>query len=577
MWHPRINNHPPVATRTRIGHRFYLDPSLPAWIGAGLFLTVLVVVPLWWLLTTSLRGDSGLTLVYYQQIFSDRALIRAVRNSVLIAFWASLLATLVGSIMGWLVSRTDMPLKRTYRALVLASFVTPPFVGAFAWTMLAGPNAGWFNHVYRYLTGSEGYLVNIYSLEGVIFVIFLYSYPYAFTMITNALELVSSEMEEAAAILGANRSRTALTITMPLVAPALLGAFIFAFVHALALFGVPAILAMPAGFHTITTQIWVLLTQLPQQFELVAALAVFLLVVTVALLSLQKRLLGRKGFATVAGRGMKRTSIELGHWRYPALLFCFLVVALAVFVPYLVLIKAAFSKAWAMPLSPGNFTLENWRLAVSGYSATREAVFNTLTLGVLTGTVGAGLAAIVAYVVNRQLLRGYQVLAYFSVAPTVIPGIVLAVGLLMAYSGPPVLLYGTIWILFIAYLTKEIPVGYTQANATIQGIHVELEEASRILGANRLLTLKNITLPLAKGGVLAAWLLMFIGAVRELSASILLYTSRSWVLSVLIIDLQAHGVIEVISVLSILMLCLTLVTVLLMQELFGRDMLEVKE
>jgi iron(III) transport system permease protein len=525
----------------------------------------------------SLRGEQGLTLAHYQQIFSDRALLRAVRNSLLIAFWASLLATIIGSLMGWLVTRTDLPFKQLFRALVLASFVTPPFVGAFAWTMLAGPNAGWFNHFYRYTTGLKGYLFNIYSFEGVIFVVFLYSYPYAFTMITNALELVSSEMEEAAAILGANRFRTAWTITLPLITPALLGGFIFAFVHALALFGVPAILAMPAGFHTITTQIWVLLSQVPQEFEIVAALSVFLLLVAVVLLSLQKRVLGRKGFATITGRGMRRSPIALGRWRYPALLFCFFVVALAVFLPYLVLIKAAFSKAWAMPLQLENLTLDNWRVAVTGYSATKEAVINTLELGVLTGSLGVSLAAFVAYAVNRKLFRGYQTLAYLSVAPTVVPAIVLAAGLLIAYSGPPFFLYGTIWILLLAYLTKELPVGYTQVDTTMKGIHIELEEASRILGAHRLSTMTNITLPLAKGGIIAAWLLMFIGAVRELSASILLYTSKSWVLSVLIIDLQNHGVIEVISVLSILMLTFTFITVAFMQKFVGRDILGLKE
>lgn len=577
MGNAEIDNSSPPAHGASMVHRFHLDPSLPTWIGASLLLAALVVVPLWWLFATSLRGEDGLTLLRYQQIFTDLALIRAIRNSLIIAFWAGLLATSVGSIMGWLVTRTNMPLKMFFRALILASFVTPPFVGAFAWTMLAGPNAGWFNHLYRYVTGSEGHLVNIYSMGGVVFVIFLYSYPYAFTMISNALDLVSSEMEEASAILGANRLRTAASITLPLVIPALLSSFVFTFVHALALFGVPAILAMPAGFHTITTQIWVLLSQAPQELELVAALSVFLLSSTVLLLSLQKRFLGKRSYAAIMGRGMRRSAIDLGYWRYPALLLCLFVGALAVFLPYLVLIKAAFSKAWAMPLTVENLTLENWRLAVSGYSATGEAIFNTLELGVLTGTVGAGLAAIVAYIVDRRLFRGYQLLAYFSVAPTVIPGIVLAAGLLMAYSGPPFFLYGTIWILFIAYLTKEIPVGYTQADTTIRGIHVELEEASRILGANQLLVLKDITLPLAKGGILAAWLLMFIGAVRELSASILLYTSKSWVLSVLIIDLQAHGVIEIISVISIVMLCLTLITVMLMQELVGRNIMGVKE
>jgi iron(III) transport system permease protein len=573
---PAFDNSPAME-RLSAARRLHLDPSALIGIGAILLLAALVVVPLWWLFATSLRGEEGLTLLRYRQIFTEPALIRALRNSVTIAFLAGLLATSVGSVMGWLVTRTNVPLKRFFRSLVLASFVTPPFVGAFAWTMLAGPNAGWFNHLYRYVTGSQGYLVNIYSMGGVVFVIFLYSYPYAFTMIANALDLISSEMEDASAILGANRLRTAASITLPMAIPALLSSFIFTFVHALALFGVPAILAMPAGFHTITTQMWVLLSEAPQELELVAALSVLLLSLTVLLLAWQKQFLAKRSHATIVGRGMRRSTINLGYWRYPAFLFCLFVAALAVFLPYLVLIKAAFSKAWAMPLAAENLTLENWRLAVTGYSATGQAIFNTLELGVLTGTAGAALAVVVAYIVNRRLVWGYRLLAYGSVAPTIIPGIVLAAGLLMAYSGPPFFLYGTIWILFIAYLTKEIPVGYTQIDATIQGIHVELEEASRILGANRFSVLKDITLPLAKDGVVAAWLLMFIGAVRELSASILLYTSRSWVLSVLIIDLQAHGVIEIISVISIVMLGLTLAMVALLQKLARRDIIGVHE
>jgi iron(III) transport system permease protein len=153
----------PLAQISRVNFRSRFDPSLPAWIAVGGLVAVLVGVPLWWLVTTSLRGEHGLTLAHYQQIFSDRALLRALRNSVLIAFWASLLATAVGSLMGWLVTRTDLPFKQLFRGLVLASFVTPPFVGAFAWTMLAGPNAGWFNHLYRYTTGLQGHLFNIYS------------------------------------------------------------------------------------------------------------------------------------------------------------------------------------------------------------------------------------------------------------------------------------------------------------------------------------------------------------------------------------------------------------------------------
>jgi iron(III) transport system permease protein len=278
----------------------------------------------------------------------------------------------------------------------------------------------------------------------------------------------------------------------------------------------------------------------------------------------------------VGGKGGARRSIPLGPWRYPALLGCLAVMACAIFLPYAILLKAAVSRAWAQPLSWDNFTLANVGFTF-GHSSTRSAIVNTLELGVLTACVGAVLAAVLAYVTNRKLVYGHQLLGFLALAPVVIPGVVLAVGLFIAYTRPPLLLYGTLWILFIAYVTKEIPVGYSQSDATFRGIHPELEEAGRILGAGRLRVLGEITAPLARSGIIATWCFIFIGVIRELSASILLFTPSTKVISVVIFDLKEEGEFGAIAVLGVFMLLMTFGTVLLVQRVLGRDFMGARE
>ncbi len=553
-----------------------IDRSLPVWLVAALVLVLLVLLPLGWLVSVSVSSEGGATFAHYAKVFTDPHLQKALWNTVVLAFWVGLASLAVGAPMAWLSARTDLPGKQVIRGLILASFVTPPFLGAFAWVMLGGPNAGVLNKLYRAVTGAGDPLVNILSMPGLIFVVTLYTFPYVFIMIANTLELIGSDLDEAAAILWAGRLQVALTITLPLVAPAILSCFILAVLQALALFGSPAILALPAGFHTITTQIWTLF-QYPPKVEMAAAFSLPLLLATALLLLLQKKLLGRRGYAAVGGKGGQRRRIPLGGWRYPALLGCLAVMACSIFLPYGVLAKAAFSRAWAQPLTWENFTLANFAFTLFQYSSTRAAILNTLQLGIMTACVGAGLAALLAYIANRKIILGHQFLAFLALAPVVIPGVVLAVGLFVAYTRPPLLLYGTLWILFVAYLTKEMPVGYSQSDATFRGIHPELEEAGRILGAGRLRVLREITAPLARSGIIATWCFIFIGVIRELSASIILFTPNTKVVSVVIFDLKEEGQFSAIAVLGLLMLAMTFATVVLMQTALGRDFLEAKE
>ena len=548
-----------------------LDRAAPVWLLAAAALVMLILLPMGWLAYISVTGPRGFTLAHYARVLGDPPLQKALWNTVVLAFWSGIVALAIGAPMAWLSARTDLPGRRIIQSLIMASFVTPPFLGAFAWVMLAGPNAGYLNQLYRGLTGAEAPLLNIFSMPGLIFVVAIYTFPYVYIMIANTLSLIASDLEDAAAILGAGRLQVARTITLPMVLPAILSGFILAVLQALALFGSPAILALPAGFHTVTTQMWSFF-QYPPRAELAAAFSIPLLLATALLLLAQKKLLGRRGYAAVGGKGGQRRTVRLGPWRYPALAGCLAVLAGAVFLPYGILLKTAFARAWAQPLTSGNFTLENWSFTFL-HSATQSAIVNTLELGVLTACVGAGLATLLAYVTNRKLVVGHQVLGFLALSPVVIPGVVLAVALFVAYTRPPFLLYGTLWILFIAYLTKEMPVGYSQADATMRGIHPELEEAGRILGAGRLRVLREITAPLARSGIIATWCFIFIGVIRELSASIILFTPNTKVMSVVIFDLKEEGQFGAIAVLGIFMLVMTFAIVALMQALLGRDVM----
>ncbi len=552
------------------------DPTFPVWIGAASLLVFLMLLPLGAIFRASLWSDAGITFGRYLEVFTNEQFLKAIWNTLIISTWVGAIAVGTGALLAFLVTRTDLPWKKPIRALVMASFVTPPFLGAFAWTLLAGPNAGLLNKLYRALTGSEAALFNIFTMPGLIFVMALYAFPYVFSMIANVCELISSDLEDAAEILGANKWRTAWTITLPLALPALIGGFIVAFLHSLSLFGAPAILGLPAGLHTITTQIWALF-QYPPRLDMAAAFSVPLLLATMALIALQKKILGRKGYSTVGGKGGQKRLIRLGWGRVPALLFVFGVLSLSVFLPYWILLKAALSKAWAMPLTWDNFTLQNLSFTFFQYGDTQRAIYNTFKLGLITATVGTLLATLIAYVTNRNLFRGARYLSFFALAPLVIPGIVLAVGLFIAYTRPPLVLYGTIWILFVAFLTKEMPIGFSQAESTFKSIHPELEEASRIIGANRLAALKDITAPLARSGVIAAWSFIFIGVIRELSAAILLFAPQSKVVSVVIFDLKEEGQVGVIAVLGILLLVVSFAVISAVQWLGRREVMAARE
>jgi iron(III) transport system permease protein len=557
----------PIETHRRLR----LDLSRPILIAVAGLLCVLILLPLTWLAIYSLTDQTGtFTLGNFRTLVTEPTFVEPLITTVIVATSASVLCCLVAAPMGWLAARTDVPLRRTIRALVTASFVTPPFLGAIAWELLAAPNSGLLNQAYRALTGAEvdEYLLNIYSLPGLIFVICCYTFPYIFVLVVNALDRVPADLEDASSILGGRTWATARRVTIPLALPALLAGALIAFLQAMTLFGSPAILALPAGFHTMTTKIWSLF-QYPPKPELAAAASLPLLVLTVILLRAEHAVLGRRGYSVVAGKSGDPRLLGLKWLRWPTLGLCFLVLCLPVFLPYGALFNAAFSRNATTLLTSGTFTLHNFNFTYFELSATKLALKNTFVLGALAATLGTLLAVVIGYMTSRKAVVGHRALAFLATAPIAIPGIVLGVGLFLSYTRPPFVLYGTLWILLIAYVTIEMPAAYQQLQSAYRSVHPELEDASRMLGATRLQALRHITVPLLRNSVLATWCFVFVSVIRELSAAIILFTSQTKVVSVLIFDLKESGDLGAIAVLGLSMLAITFTVVILVNRIPG--------
>ena len=420
------------------------------------------------------------------------------------------------------------------------------------------------------VTGAEAGPFNIYSFTGLAVVIALYSFPYIFIFTTAALELVSSEMEDAANILGAGPWRTMRRVTLPLALPAILGGLIICFLEAIALFGSPAMIAIPARFNVVTTQLFQFFGN-PVRVEVAAAYAMPLLGVTILLILIQRLMTRRKGFVALTGKGGERRPILLGRWRWAMFGYAMFVAALAVFLPYLFLIQAAFAKAWGRGFGLDNISLRNFHFVLFEHATAAKSVINSFVYAGISATAAVILTLGVAYIVTRRLVPFGGILGFLCVAPFVIPGVVLAIGFYAAYAPPPLALYGTALILILAFTTRFLPIGFVNASAAMRALNPEMEEAVRVLGGSRLTALRRVVAPLLKRSLLGAWLLIFIPATRELSAAIFLYGPNTKVASVMIFDMSEEGNFEYLAALALILQVLTLPLLWIGQKALGRD------
>jgi len=424
--------------------------------GATVLLLWLVLYPVLMLFIGSLRTDLPLrpgafTLANFASLFANADNLEAIVNTLVSSALATIVAVAMGVSLAWVTSRTDTPGRRFFDNAFVIPYYLSPFIGAIAWTLLANPRIGFINNVFTEGLGFEDAPLNIYSVGGLVFVMALYYSPIVFLFVAGALRSMDPALEEASCVHGVGAFATTIRVTLPVVAPAITSSALLVFLNAAGQFGIPAVIGIPMHYEVITTRIWIGLGYFPPKYTEAAAFAVVLLAFSSIVVFLQHRMLANKSYATVTGKGFKPAVAALGRLRYVALAMCIVYFAVSIVLPYAALVFTSFQPYLSFAFEPSSWTLDKYAEVLNN-PLTARATVNSLLLGVGGATLTIFFSLIISYVVQRTRMKARHVLDYLATLPVGVPAVVFAVALLWGYIFLPVPIYGTIWMLLIAYI-----------------------------------------------------------------------------------------------------------------------------
>ncbi len=539
-----------------------------AWsVGLLLILLFLVLYPVATLLLGALTNADpvvegirldGLSLNNFIQVLGNPNVHLALANSMIACTGGTAIAVAIGLSFAWIVVRTDTPWKGLIAAAGMLPLFVPPLVGGVAWAILGSPKTGLLNIVLA--RAGIDYRFNLYSMAGIVFVFGIYYAPYVYMFTSAALRNMDPSLEEAAEMSGASALRTILTVTFPLIAPAIVSGMLLSFVVMLGIYGIPAVLGAPANIPVLTTYIYTLTAWSPPLYSSAASVAVILMVVTGVLVVLQNKALSGRSYTTVAGKAFRPRALRLGPWRFLTLGLAIAYLLVVVVLPSLALIVAAFRKFLfvrdlASLIDPKQYSLLHFERLFAN-PMTLDAIVNTVKVGFITAGVGSVLAFAIGYTVVRSRAPFRRSIDMIATVPVAIPGLVIGVAYLWAWIGLPGGLYGTLWILALAFVARFIPDTVKALSTSLMQIHKELEEAAWVCGRSLGGTIATIVLPLARPGVVAAMTLLFILSTRELGSSLFLYTSGSMVMSVQLLGYYEGGNMSVTAAYSLVQMAL---------------------
>ena len=498
-------------------------------------------------------GVYNLSIANFITVLGNPNVHLALVNSLVACGGGTALAVVIGLAFSWIVVRTDTPCKRLIAATSILPLFVPPLVAAVAWAILASPKTGLLN-TFLASVGID-WRMNVYSMSGLIVIFGIYYAPYVYMFTASALRNMDPALEEAAEISGASAFSTLFTVTFPLIAPAIISGMLLSFIVMLGIYGIPAVLGTPGDIPVLTTYIFKLTAWSPPLYSTAAAVAIILMIVTGFLVWLQHRVLSRRSYTTVAGKAFRPAVLRLGPWRYLTLGLAVAYLLIVVVLPTLALIVAAFRKFLFIRNIPSLFDMRQYSMIhferLFDNPLAMRSIVNTMEVGFITAIVGGVLAFAVGYTIHRTKLSGRGPIDVISTLPVAIPGLVIGVAYLWAWIGLPGGLYGTIWILALAFIARFMPDTIKALSTSLLQIHRELEEASWICGKGLLGTIRTIVLPLARPGVIAAMTLLFILAIRELGSSLFLYTSNTMVMAVLLLDYYEGGNVGITAAFSL--------------------------
>ena len=562
--------------------RRFLTQETIVTVLVGLIVAVAVILPLITLFVSSflvlddLGFDTEWGLENYTLLYTDRVIPKAILNTFIISSGTMILATFLGVSLAWINARTNCPWADYLEPYNLIPFFLSPFVGAIAWHNLASPRIGLLNVWYRDLFGVEGYLLNVDNLWGVIWVTGLFFTPLVYLFVIGSLRRMDPSLEDSARTTGAGLLRTTLTITLPLVTPAILSGAIIVFVTSAGEFGVPFKLAAPYGWETLTTQIFTKAVGDDANHYLGATMSMVLGVITVILIWVQRVYIAPRSYTTVTGKGFRPNVLDLGKWKWVAFGFNLSYIFVAVILPIFCLFIVSLHPVWTAEIIPSDMSMNNyvktlfwWR--EDSIRAATDGIINSFILAFSGASIAMVLALVVSYMIHRTKGFGSKLLDILCVIPIGFPGIVLAMGVLVTYIQTPI--YATLWILLLGYITRFFPYGQRNIASIMLAISEELDQSSRMSGATWFTTLRRITIPLLKPGIFAGWVLLFVIFLRELSISIILYSTGTETISVGVYYLANFENEALTSALSMTQTVVLLICIYIFRRVAGKEAL----
>ena len=506
------------------------------------------------LFTTKLTGEiDEFTFRYYRDLVREFQVVGPFLNTLYFSAGSALLATLLGGLVAWIVTRTDAPLRGLGYFTAFASFGTPFILYTIGWLLLLG-KAGPVNFWLKRLLGQTEPVVNVYSMWGMIFVESLLWSPFVFLMLAAAFRSMDPSLEEASAACGARVWQTLRRISLRLMLPAFFSVMLLIFIRSFESFEIPALVGLPGDIRVLTTSIYLDAQKLPAQYGSAGAFSVLLMLVVAGTLYFYFRVI-REGdrFQTVTGKGYRPALINLGKWRNPAaaglLLYSFVLLVL----PFFIILWASLLPFYIQPSfeAMSLFTLKNYITAIH-YPKITDSIKNSMLLGLGSATLVMALTTLASWILVRSKLRGRWLLDLLTTLPLLFPGIVMGLAILRFYLLVPIPIYGTLWILLVAFVTRYIPYGIRYTHSGLLQLHRELEEAAYTSGASWSNCMRRIILPLLTPSFLGGWVFVFLLSAKELSMSILLVSPQTPVVSVAIYELWENGQVGELAAFSVI-------------------------
>mgnify|MGYP006282446847 FL=1 len=508
-------------------------------------LVIVVAVPVLLIFFNAFWVDGAFNLADTVKILKTPETYKALGNSLFLASGVTVTGTIVGTFFAWLVTRTDLPWKGAMKVLFLVPFMLPAFIGALAWKMLLSPRAGYINRFFIDVLGFSGPVFDIYTYAGIILVETMYLFPFVFIQVSGALERMDPTLEESARISGASLFTITRKITIPLVLPSILSGALLIMLYSMAHFGTVAVLGIEIGIYNIPTLIYEKIHQSAGSFASIRTATVLasILVATAALiLWLQNRILARGRYQIIAGKSFRPTEIKLRGLRMPLLALCLAYIAFTIVLPTVTIFLVGGLKTYGLPFTWDNLSLANYRYILFDWELTRTSIWNSVTLGLASALITMFAGVIISYVIVKMKVRGKGILEFLGMLPFSVPGSVIALGVILAWSGKfGVNLYNTIWIILLAYIARYMAFSLRANSAALEQVHDSLVEAARASGATMWQALRDVVLPLVRPGMLAAFFLIFLPALRELTVSVLLYGPTTRTIGVAIYTLNEDG------------------------------------